>query len=73
MTHDPLCPMLKPCNYPAHDAMNYCDICGQRCHCDLIAKVRDDERARHRERDCVHVDYCRDAACGGCYEHGYAE
>ena len=51
MTHDPLCPMLRPCEYPAHDAMRRCDICGRACQCSLIAKVEARATPNHfRER-----------------------
>jgi hypothetical protein len=65
MTHDPLCP-----NIPEHwDGQ----ILWQAwCHCDLIAKVRADERAKYvlpdLPRGGEHVDWCRDLACYGCEE-----
>lgn len=45
------------------------------CQCDVIAKVRADERAKILPnpadiRGEQHVDYCRDLYCGGCYEIG---
>lgn len=56
MTHDPLCEWSTPCihgenqqhsrdteNLAVPDA-TYCWVCGVDCHCDLIAKVRADER-----------------------------
>ena len=50
MNHDPLCPMLRPCNYPAHDAMGHCRICGRGCQCHLIRSVRADEREQAAQR-----------------------
>jgi len=42
------------------------------CQCDLIAKVRADERAKYVLPDLPsggdHVDYCRDLYCYGCKE-----
>jgi hypothetical protein len=56
MTHDPLCEWATPCihaenqqhsrdteNLAVPDA-TYCWMCGADCLCDLIAKVREDER-----------------------------
>ena len=67
--HDPLCFEFDSKDDDCFDH----SLNSPFCFCELITKVREDERARHRDRDRVHVDYCRDAACGGCYEIGYAE
>ena len=67
MTHDPLCPRAS---HP-----KFCEGCTPQygtCQCDLIAKVRADERAKYVLPDLPrggdHVDYCRDLACYGCEE-----
>ena len=53
-----------------HDPL--CNIWDGGCDCDLIAKVRADERAKYvlpdLPRGGEHVDYCRDLACYGCEE-----
>ena len=67
MTHDPLCPMLRPCKYPAHDAMRRCDICGRDCRCDLIAKARADQDMIDYAKHLV-LDYER---TGESWEAGY--
>jgi hypothetical protein len=42
------------------------------CECEIIAKVRADERAKYvlpdLPRGGEHVDWCRDLACCGCEE-----
>jgi hypothetical protein len=62
MDHDPLC--------PTHNCMD--KSCAECCQCDLIAKVRADERAKYvlpdLPRGGEHVDWCRDLACYGCEE-----
>ena len=72
MTHDPQCPRiqhalehwLSDCESPECDEI--------ACQCDLIARVRADERAKYVPPDLPrggeHVDYCRDLACCGCEE-----
>ena len=67
MTHDPLCPRAS---HP-----KFCEGCTPQCgtcQCDLIAKVRADERAKYvlpdLPRGGEHVDWCRDLACYGCEE-----
>lgn len=63
MTHDPLCEWSAPCvhgenqqhsrdteNLAVLDA-TYCWMCGADCHCDLIAKVRKDERHKAEMHD----------------------
>ena len=67
--HDPLCEWSTPCihgenqqhsrdteNLAVPDA-TYCWMCGADCHCDLIAKVREDER---RQSASDYVDGERD-------------
>lgn len=55
MTHDPLCPLGQPCHalggddhllYKAYEGLTACDCCDRTCCCDVIAKVRADERAK---------------------------
>lgn len=41
MTHDPLCPNAKGCSHDCGDCLCVADTF---CQCDLIAKVRDEER-----------------------------
>ena len=45
MTHDPLC----PCNEPSHTHYEYAPsgLCTY-CRCDLIGKVREDERTKYQ-------------------------
>ena len=55
--HDPLCEWATPCVHgenrqhsrdtenPSVPDASYCWMCGADCVCDLIAKVREDERA----------------------------
>ena len=47
MTHDPVCPQPK-CDYGSFndDACHGFSECPHRCQCDLIAKVRADEKSR---------------------------
>ncbi len=63
MTHDPLCSHARQ-----HRWFQRID----ECQCDLIAKVRADERAKYvlpdLPRGGEHVDWCRDLACYGCEE-----
>lgn len=48
MTHDPLC-TFAPCEcYKDGSGMHSCGT--ETCQCDLIAKVRADERKRHMVR-----------------------
>jgi len=62
VTHDPLCPLRG----------DQTTAFSRVCQCDLIAKVRADERAKYVLPDLPrggdHVDYCRDLACYGCEE-----
>lgn len=51
MTHDPLCALSKAECRASQDARHsivtntaWCDACQDDCQCNLIAKVRDDER-----------------------------
>ena len=44
MTHDPLCPSVTACDCK-HAECCFCDA-EVWCQCDLIAKVREDERQR---------------------------
>lgn len=51
MTHDPLCPIAGDCKDNAsglHWLIRevFCEWCWDKCQCDLIAKVRVDERNR---------------------------
>ena len=63
VTHDPLCSHARQ-----HRWFQRID----ECQCDLIAKVRADERAKYvlpdLPRGGEHVDWCRDLACYGCEE-----
>jgi len=52
MTHDPLCGLAQPCDEeePEHGYCSmqhglFCIHCHQWCICNVIAKVREDERA----------------------------
>jgi hypothetical protein len=83
-----MCSLAEPCltAAPTHDCCNNheectacatesgaaCFTCGNTCQCDLIAKVRADERAKYvlpdLPRGGEHVDWCRDLACYGCEE-----
>ena len=67
-THDPLCPCES---HGLHHIQFLSGIC-HYCHCDIIAKVRADERAKYvlpdLPRGGEHVDWCRDLACYGCEE-----
>lgn len=74
MTHDPLCYMID-CTHPdPHgDFKATCGYCTSYCVCNLIAKVRADERNKiftnlDKLADNDHVDWCRDLYCGGCSE-----
>ena len=59
MEHDPLCPCFEDCepndvlnagDDPQHEFMsqygNECIQCLEECHCEIMAKVRADERER---------------------------
>lgn len=53
MTHDPLCLMTEPCGEldSRHTSDGGCHSCGtDTCQCDLIAKVRADERVKAGQR-----------------------
>lgn len=75
VTHDPMCP--KTLHEYEHDDYTY--YCNDRskceadypCHCDLISKVRADERNKvftslDKLAELGHTDNCRDLTCGGC-------
>lgn len=71
MTHDPLCVWAQD----APTSANCYVIEGSEppmTTCEVIAKVRADERAKYVLPDLPrggdHVDYCRDLACYGCEE-----
>ena len=82
MTHDPLCSISQACAFDSRDGFHIlyearggliaCDCCDRTCCCDVIAKVRADERAKYvlpdLPRGGEHVDWCRDLACYGCEE-----
>ena len=79
MTHDPLCewrPCTCPLDYDVPERGHLIGCPEDDCECEIIAKVRADERAKifpnpADARGEEHVDYCRDLYCGGCYEIGY--
>lgn len=68
MTHDSRCSLAEPCltAMPTHDCCNNhedctacatesgaaCFACGNTCQCDLIARIRADEREQ-TIRDCI--------------------
>lgn len=67
MTHDPLCPR-PDCDYgePDGECMGYED-CWHRCVCDVIARVRADERSKVERviyRTCGHTKY---VGCEPCW------
>ena len=62
MTHDPLCPFIAFVRYAGP------------CQCDLIAKVRAEERNRvftHLDAlaDRDHTEGCPSLTCTGCADH----
>lgn len=66
MTHDPLCPFTPEVSVELVRWKKEVP-----CQCDLIAKVRADERAKYvpdAPKGGEHVDWCRDLACYGCEE-----
>ena len=74
MTHDPLCPLAPPTSDYEPYLAEAVSLLQQEaaCQCDLIAKVRADERSKYvlpdLPRGGEHVDWCRDLACYGCEE-----
>ena len=72
MSHDPLCYMTE-CTHPdpQGDFKATCGHCTAYCVCDLIAKVRADERNRvftHLDAlaDRDHTEGCPSLTCAGC-------
>lgn len=56
MTHDTLCPLTQPCgaDTPRHGYcgfayQRFCMHCNRECQCELIAKVRADEKGREND------------------------
>jgi len=75
MTHDPLCewrPCTCPLDYDVPERGHMIGCPEDDCECEIIAKVRADERAKYvlpdLPRGGEHVDWCRDLACCGCEE-----
>ena len=71
MTHDPLCPNAKGCS---HDCGGCACNLDAFCQCDLIEKVRADERNRvftHLDAlaDRDHTEGCPSLTCTGCADH----
>ena len=58
MSHEPLC----PCNESGHTHYEYAPsrVCTY-CRCDLIAKVREDERTRHQGQSVMLVSAAESA------------
>lgn len=60
MTHDPLCPIGQACTigsrdgyhvlYEVREGLTACDCCDRTCCCDIIAKVRAEEKERAGQR-----------------------
>jgi len=60
MTHDPLCSISQACAFDSRDGFHIlykarggliaCDCCDRTCCCDVIAKVRADERKQAGQR-----------------------
>lgn len=84
MTHDPLCSIHHACPdsgssgdghslYEDRYGTLICSDCEETCRCDLIAKVRADERNRvftHLDAlaDRDHTEGCPSLTCTGCAE-----
>jgi hypothetical protein len=75
MTHDPLCewrPCTCPLDYDVPERGHMIGCPEDDCECEIIAKVRADEKAKYvlpdLPRGGEHVDWCRDLACYGCEE-----
>ena len=72
MTHDPMCPVLKPTQSERRNAAPMLDLL---CACDLIARVREDERDlffSQRDRLASEVDKAKIAGWHAGRKEGYA-